>query len=314
MIDEWVIVQALRILALPNDFAGFAIERDQERLAAGRENRPIVVDQRTLARVPRRHGRAEFLGQIDEPVALAGVRIEARNVAFRPQGDQIFLGHGGHGPRHAVVAFDIIGIAEPPDFLAVVEREAANGIGRGGAIVIVDVNPTGKDGRAGMAFAQFDLPDFLRSAARPPSRQGNARLADAVETLAAKSGPGARQVGGFAVEGLQLSDQRLGDLGIFALRRTIQPRHPGLQLLPRPHAGPKHQRDNASDGQKSGEYDAGKEAFHASSKGKPERHPFLWVVLHSIEMAMAGRKLCKISFPSSYPPQPPMSTRSQTIY
>ena len=72
-----------------------------------------------MAGIPLGDLDVEFFDEIESPLELPGLGGEADDVAFGAERDDIAVGHGGDGAAHAVVSFDLYGIAEPPDFLTI---------------------------------------------------------------------------------------------------------------------------------------------------------------------------------------------------
>jgi len=118
--------------AFPKHLAGAIVHRHQQRLPARREDQPIarLVDQRTLARIPGRHGGVIFQHQIHYPAWLPGLGIPADHVTFRSQGDHTPAGHRRNGARHAVIGRHQHAIGVAPNLQAVVERQTAQHVGR----------------------------------------------------------------------------------------------------------------------------------------------------------------------------------------
>ena len=151
----------------PDFLAGRLIEGDGQRVAAGGDDDAIAVEQRVLAGVPPGDGRLVFLHEVLLPDQLAGLHVDGMQAAFRIEREDERGADRRHGPRDPVVGAHVDGVAPPPDFFPVSHRQAADGVLLLRLVVVVDVQASGLDGRAGVAFGDRRLPQHLRAAGGP---------------------------------------------------------------------------------------------------------------------------------------------------
>jgi len=185
--------------AFPHDLARAVVDRHHERAPRRGQDHAPAVHQRTLARVPLRHGRAVAADHVEQPVAPAGFRVPAGDVAPGTDRDHVSVGHRGHGPRHAVALHHHDRVAVAPNLLAVVQGEAAHRVGLALRIVVEHVDTAAPDRRARVPRPQLNGPQHLGAAVGPLPGQRHALVADAVPLRSAEPGPRARHVGRLAV-------------------------------------------------------------------------------------------------------------------
>ena len=89
----------------------------------------------------------EFVDEVFHPEEFSGFGIEAGEVTLGAEADEVFFGEGRDGTAHAVEAFDFYGVSESPDFAAIFEGEAADGVGFVLLIVIDKVSTAIEDCR-----------------------------------------------------------------------------------------------------------------------------------------------------------------------
>ena len=79
---------AARIGRAPEGLSGFQFHGGEQGIvSARRENDRVAVNQRALAGVPRRNGRAKLGDQIHAPAQFPRGRVQAKDMALGVQGD-----------------------------------------------------------------------------------------------------------------------------------------------------------------------------------------------------------------------------------
>ena len=84
MIEPWVMAQPLGLGLFQTTSPVLQSSASQQGVAAGGQDGPAVLDQRTLPGVPLRHGGPELPHQIQQPVDRAGRRVDASHRTWGP--------------------------------------------------------------------------------------------------------------------------------------------------------------------------------------------------------------------------------------
>ena len=145
----------VELRTLPYHLARAQIDRHQKRITRGRQDHSPLVHQRTLPRMPIRHGCLILAYQIQQPEAPAGLRVPAGGVRAGTDRHDAALGHRGHRARHAVPFTYDDRIAIAPDLLAVVQGEASQRVGFVLDVVVQQVHASRPHRGTGVSRAQL---------------------------------------------------------------------------------------------------------------------------------------------------------------